>query len=356
MADRKSNGDKTAPEFKSCPGIDEVPDFRAFMANPVFSPVLNYLQNENKEIIKQSRDSVRVFQKHRMCSLSMFQQYPDSPTANRYITAWNHFSVASQIFQGYKKDKVEDLKDCEILCTAFENIVHGYIYENSMFEPFRPPENTLSLIEQYLRFRPNDIFAEYVKVIIRVRAAYNPEQGKNKLLSDFESAKLRIKTSEMFASKLSLNIDSHPFQRRILSDVFYHLGANYVSTSQPERALDSFQKSYDLDDTNVGALYGIAYNYTESDPTKAIKLLLQYISLAPKCNDKYPNAYYMIASACVVKGNIQEAFRYCSLAEDAEKERLPFLPPVTIPQKTVMDTVKHMYAQMELLQKQKPIK
>ncbi|CAG2203693.1 unnamed protein product [Mytilus edulis] len=286
----------------------------------------------------------------------MFQKYPNSPTANKYITAWNHFSLASQILQGYKKDKVEDLKDCEILCTAFENIVYGYIYVNSMFEPFRPPENTGSLIEQYLRFRPNDIFAEYVKVIILVRAAYNPEQEKNKLLSDFESAKLRIKTSEMFASKLSLNIDSHPFQRRILSDVYDHLGANYVSTCQPERALDSFQKSYDSDHTNFGALYGIAYNYTETDPTQAIKLLLQYINLAPKCDDKYPNAYYLIASAYIMHGNIREAFRYCSLAEDAEKERLSFLPPVTIPQKTNMDTIKLMFAQMELLQNQKAIK
>jgi hypothetical protein len=34
-----------------------------------------------------------------------------------------------------------------------------------------------------------------------------------------------------------------------------------------------------------------------------------------------------------VKTNIDEALRYCALAEKAENERLPFLQPVIIPQK-----------------------
>ncbi|XP_063402246.1 uncharacterized protein LOC134686507 [Mytilus trossulus] len=348
MADRNLNENKTVHELASCLGIDEVPDVRAFMANPLFLSLFNYSQTDHKEIVKQTRDSVRVFQQDNTFSLSMILQFPNSPTAKNYVKAVNHFILVSEILKGYTKDRVEDLKDCEFLFPAFENIVQGFITENSTFEACQPPENTLCLAEQYLMLRPNDIFAEYVKVIILQRASYNPQNVKKNLLSDFESAKLRIKTSEIFASKLRLKMDSHPFQRRILGNVYYHLGANYVCTGQPERALDSFQKTYDLDHTNLDALYGIAYHYIDLDQTKAIRLFLQYINEAPKCDKKYPNAYYLIAYTFHLQGNIHEAIRHCSLAEEAEKKRLPFLLPVAIPQKTYMIKLKHSFLSAQI--------
>ncbi|CAC5360150.1 unnamed protein product [Mytilus coruscus] len=301
--------------------------------------------------MKQVRDSVRIFRNEQKFPVSIFQQYPNSPTAVNFSRALFHFSLASQILEGFKKDRIDDTEDCDALSPAFENIVQGFLSENSMFEPFRPPVITSALADQYLRLRPKDICAEYVKIIILMRTPCNPGKGGNKLLSDFESAKLRIKTLEKFASKLSQNLDTHPFKLQVLTNVYYFLGAIFVSTNQYERALDSFKKCYDLDNTDFSSLYGIAYLHIDSDPAKAIKLFLKYTSMAPKCDKQYPNAYYMIAYAYCMLGNLEEAFRYCSLAEDAEKIRLPFFSPVSVPQKDMMKTLK----QTKLLKNPKSI-
>lgn len=356
MANRKSNRDKTSPEFESGIGNDEIPDFNAYKANPLFSTLFNYFESERKESLKQARDSTRVFHNDGWCSVNMLLQYPNSPTAVNYSRALYHFTLASRILGGYKKDTVENVRDCENLSAAFESIVNGYLHENSMFEPFRPPETTSVLVDQYLSLRPKDICAEYVKVIILIRPSSRSEKGKYNLLSEFESAKLRITTLEIFASKLTMNTDYHPLQQRVLIDVYYQLGAIYVSTKQPERALDAFQKCYDLDKTHFSALYGIAYHYRLSDQAKAIELFLKYISMAPKCDKQYPNAYYMIANAYCMQGKYEEASRFCSLAEDAEKIRLPFLSPVSIPQKRMVKNLKHMFAQIQILKNQTSIK
>jgi hypothetical protein len=54
--------------------------------------------------------------------------------------------------------------------------------------------------------------------------------------------------------------------------------------------------------------------------------------MAPSCDKQFPNAYYMLATL-FLNANIDEALRYCALAEKSDNERLPFLRPVGIPQK-----------------------
>lgn len=355
MVERKLNGDNTSLELKLCESVNKIPGIPALKENPLFSPMFNYLDMTHNEKMKQVRDSARIFRKEQQFQVGIFQQYPNSPTAVNFSRALFHLTLASKILEGYKKDRVDDTKDCDALCPAFENIVQGFLFENSMFEPCRPPVITSDLADQYLRLRPKDICAEYVQIIILMRTPFNPEKGGNTLLSDFESAKLRIKTLEKFASKLSQNLDTHPFKRQVLTNVYYYLGAIYVSTSQNERALDSFKKCYHLDNTHFSSLYGIAYQHIDSDPAKAIKLFLKYTCMAPECDSQYPNAYYMIASAYCNQNNLEEAFRYCSLAEDVEKIRLPFLSPVYVPQKEMMETLKQFCAQMKLLKNKKSI-
>lgn len=334
----KSNEDNTSLELKLC----DSPGIRALKENPLFSPLFNYLDMTQNEKMKQVRDSVRIFRIDQQLSVDIFQQYPNSPTAVNFSRALFHFTLASQILEGYNKDSIEDTDDCDALSPAFENIVQGFLSENSMFEPCRPPVITSVLADQYLRLRPNDICAEYFKIIILMRTPLNLETGGNTLLSDFESAKLRIRTLEKFASKLSQYLETHPFKLQVLTNVYYFLGTIYVSTKQNERALDSFKKCNDLDNTDFSSLYGIAYLHIDSNPAKAIKLFLKYTSMAPECDTQYPNAYYMIAFAYIMQGNLEEAFRYCSLAEDAEKIRLPFLLPVSVPQKDMMKTLKQI--------------
>ncbi|CAC5360157.1 unnamed protein product [Mytilus coruscus] len=337
------------------PGNKETPDLRAFMGNPVYSSFLDFFKSGREEQAKQASDSTRIFEDKRMFDPRVFLQYPNSPTANNHSRAVCHLIMASEKIEDFNKDSVENLKDCEILRSAFENIVYGHICENSMFGPFHPPEYTSILIDQYLMLKPDDIFAEYTKQLILWRTLSQAQKGKN-LLSDFEYAKLSIKSAEQLAYKLSLDVDSLPGKRIILIDIYYCLGAKYVSTSQPERALDSFQKCFDLDNSNYSALYGIAYMHMKDEPMKAIEFFRKFIKMAPECDKQYPNAYYMIASLYVTKGNAKEALRYCSLAEDAEKKRLPFLGPVDIPQKDMMQQMKSMIPQIEKMKSQKKIK
>ncbi|CAG2198633.1 unnamed protein product [Mytilus edulis] len=295
---------------------------------------------------KQANDSTRVFENETSFHKRDLLLHPNSPTAEKYCRAIYYFDTASQVLNTYEKDKVENLKDCENLRPAFQNIVYGFICENSLFKPLRSPEKTLVLIDEYLSLKPNDIFAEYAHLIIFGEICRKQKRGEN-LLSDFESAKSYIKSGELLALKLSLNVDSQPCQRSILIDIYYYLGAKYVSTGQPERALDSFQKSFDLDNSNCSALYGIAYHHMQTDPDKAIELFKKFISMAPECEKQYPNAFYMIASIYMLKKNFDKALQYCSLAEDAEKKRLPFLAPVDIPQKMIMQQLKYILPQMK---------
>ncbi|XP_071133362.1 uncharacterized protein [Mytilus edulis] len=354
MANRKLDTDNTSSEFEASRDDDEISDIKALKPNSLFSTWFNDMEIEEQETLKQARDSTRVFHNDNTKStlnLNMLRQYPNSPTAVNYTKSLLHFKRALHILKDYKKDTVEEIEDCETLSQAFENIVNGYLYENSLFEQFQPPDTICVLVDKYLSLRPKNICAEYVKIIIQMRASFNSEKRKRNLLSEFESAKLRITTLEKFALKLRKNkqVDCHPFKQRVLIDVYYHLGAMYVSTKQPSRALDSFQKCHDLDDTNFSALFGIAYHLRKSDPAKAIELFQKYISMAPKCDKHYPHAYYLLASVYCIQGRFEEATHNVFLAEDAEKNRLPFLPPVSIPQKRIIQHLKHISAQKTIL-------
>jgi tetratricopeptide (TPR) repeat protein len=72
-----------------------------------------------------------------------------------------------------------------------------------------------------------------------------------------------------------------------------------VASCQTERALNSFQKSFDHERSNYSALYGIAYCYIASEPEKAKTLFYQYLEMAPNCDKQFPNAYYMLATLFV---------------------------------------------------------
>ncbi|CAC5416534.1 unnamed protein product [Mytilus coruscus] len=341
MADVDKNLDVT-----TVTDTQEVQDLLAVMQSPENSSLFELFTSYVEERARQANDSTRIFKGTQLSDPRVYLQCPNSPTANNYRQAVYHFKTASQILQKYEKDKVDDLKDCELLRPVFENIVYGHICENSMFAFFCSTENTPILINQYLMLKPDDIFAEYAQYIILWRIVSKAKKKKN-LLSDFESAKKHIKTAELLAFKLSKNVDCQPCHRIILIDLYYDLGSKYVSTGQPERALDSYQKCFELDISNYSALYGIAYMHMQSDPEKAIELFKKFINMAPECEKQYPNAYYMIASLYLLNENLDEVLRYCSLAEDAEKKRLPFLGPVDVPQKIALNHTRNVIKKMK---------
>lgn len=94
---------------------------------------------------------------------SMFSAYPQSPTAQRYLKAFNFFMDGWIILQNYCKSVVATEDDCDFLKPAFHSYSYGEITEQHQFQP---PDNTSVLIDQYLKFRSSDIFAEYCKVML----------------------------------------------------------------------------------------------------------------------------------------------------------------------------------------------
>jgi tetratricopeptide (TPR) repeat protein len=214
--------------------------------------------------------------------------------------------------------------------------------ENSFFGNIIS-KDTSNLVDQYLKLKPDDFMVEYLKVLFGLTCS--PSDHEKSLFSDYERNKLVIRTGEIFAHKLKSSKIRTSERKKVLSELYYYLGSRYVASCQIERALNSFQKSFDHERSNYCALYGIAYCYMKSEPEKAKTLFYQYLEMAPSCDKKFPNAYYMLATL-FVETNIDEALRYCALAEKAENERLPFLQPVIIPEKKMMQTLKAFKSQL----------
>lgn len=322
---------------------DEKEITRLLRDDPNFKLCVNNLLEMKKQLVLQNNDAHSVFLRPK-CRMTpaMFTAYPDSPTAQRYMEAFDFFLYGWLILKDYNKDVVDNENDCDFLQPAFHAYSYGEMTEQHLFSQFQPPENTSNLINQYLKLRSRDVLTQYFKTIL----VFNPNLSKYKSenFSDFDFQKTKIVTGEEFIHQRLSYADLSGVDRSMLKSLYYQLGAVYVTTFQVKRALDSFQKCYDLDKTNVSALYGIACQYRKKDPERAIKLLLQFIDRAPDCDKQYPNAHYQLAHLYLEHyKNDQEAMRYCNLAERAEKKRLSFLYPVDIPQKRMVQMFKSIY-------------
>jgi tetratricopeptide (TPR) repeat protein len=116
-----------------------------------------------------------------------------------------------------------------------------------------------------------------------------PSDQEKSLFSDYERTKLAIRTGELFAAKLKSSKIRTSERKKVLSELYYYLGSRYVASNQPERALDSFQKSFDLQRSNYSVLYGIAYCYREIEPEKSKTLFHQFLEMAPSCDKQTKN-------------------------------------------------------------------
>ncbi|VDH97848.1 Hypothetical predicted protein [Mytilus galloprovincialis] len=256
---------------------------------------------------------------------SMFTDFPDSPTAKRYIKAFELFCVAEEVLRQCTITKVETVEDCEYLQSAFHGYAKANLCEGHLFDTFRPTPKTIDLIDQYLKLRPNDILTEYFKTAIIHKeqpSVYKSQSG----YSSGKHLKKLIKMNEQFALKVSKKKHQSEIQRDILIDIFFLLGSLYSITDQEVRALDSFQKSYDLDNSNLDSLYGVAFYNFYRKFDKAESLLKKYLELAPECDKRYYDAYYTLGLIHLKRDNINQATECYYKGVAAEKKQLPCLP------------------------------
>ncbi|CAG2222176.1 unnamed protein product [Mytilus edulis] len=269
---------KDSGDEKEVPGSDQGKEItQSVRDDPNYDRCMKYVMDMKKQIILDNNDAYRAFLNCGTSILTpaMFGAYPQSPTAQQYFKAFKYFFKGWFILHKYSKSVVESEEDCEFLKPAFHAYSNGEMTEHHLFSQFQPPDNTPVIIDQYLKLRPSDIFAKYCKVIL----VHHPNLNKKKCehFSDFEFQKNLIVTGEKFIHKRSPYVHFSEVDKSMVKSLYYKLGAIYVTTSQGKRALNSFQKSYDLDKTNVSALYGIAFQCMEIDPDKAISLFLQFI-------------------------------------------------------------------------------
>ena len=338
--------EKDMPSLKSSMNMRDIEmEMNRCSGDPTYQPfitMVNHLRAEQEETMRQARDSWRVLKpKNKFLDSRLLVQYQHSITAQNFMKAIAEYSTGSNLLQNYKKKSVDTESDCDYLKSAFENYVYGHMHENSLFGNIIS-KDTSNLVDQYLKLKPDDFMVEYLQLLVVFMCS--PSDHEKSLFSDYESNKLVIRTGEIFAAKLKSSKIRTPKRKKVRSELYYYLGSRYVASGQTERALDSFQKSFDLQSSNYSAIYGIAYCYKNNEPEKAKTLFYQYLEMAPSCDKQFPNAYYMLATL-FAKANIDEALRYCALAEKAEDERLPFLQPVQIPQKKLMQTLKAIRSQ-----------
>ena len=307
------------------------------MDNPISKQLLDW----TKTRVQQAHDPLTTFNTidSNRLTKSNFEAYPDSPTAQRYLKAYHLFSGGFVCLNSYEKETVQSAEDCDYLQFAFYSYSLAEICESHLYSRFPPPKNTSNLIKQYLKIRPNDVLVQFLKLILTHRR----HGREHEQLTEYDFQREWIIAGEKFIHKRQRFVKDSELDRDMLVYLYYILGVTYVISFQKRRSLDSFQKSYDLDPSNVAALYGVAYQYMENDPEKAIRIFREFISKAPECDKQYPNAYYMMAYLYFVHyKNESEAMRLCRLAEQAEEKRLEFLYPVDIPQKEIMQLWKSM--------------
>lgn len=242
-------------------------------------------------------------------------QYPNSPTAHRHLVAFELYASGWFGILNFKKDVVTSQLDCVQLVDAIHSYVKGYMMEGHMVRQFPlNPEKTVKILEGYLKLRPADTLAEYLNLILTVFI--------RKVGDDYKDSKQELRTFAEFAHKLEPCKDVST-EKLILSSVYYRLGSKYYITGQKERAEEAFENLYDLDNSNLDAVYALASVIIYTDPERARKLLEYFLDKAPICHEKYPNAYYLMGSYYMKLKNTALMRKYYFLGEGAEEKRLP---------------------------------
>ncbi|VDH97937.1 Hypothetical predicted protein [Mytilus galloprovincialis] len=286
------------------------------------------LHNMKKQSLRRIHDSRSRYYESDGPSIfeySMFTAYPKSPTACVYKKAFELFFDAQEILYTYKKEKVETNEDCECLKSAFHGFARANLCEAHLSATFCLPANILDLIDQYLKIRPNDILVEYFRTAIIFSEHPFVSKCKNGY-SSVKHLKQLIIMHEELAFKVNKTKPQPEIHRDLLIHLYFLLGSLYSNTDQEVRALDSFQKSYDIDNSNLDSLYAVAFYkyFTKSD--KAESMLKKYLQLASQCHKRYYDAFYTLALIELDKENIELAKKYYYKGVAAEKKQLPCLP------------------------------
>lgn len=259
-----------------------------------------------------------------MVTPKLLQKFPNSPTAQRHMEVLHQFIEGMEILENYKKNEVASEYDCQLLEGAFRAYAKGLLVESHMMKYYGPPlYKKTELLVQYCKLRPHDYYAELLKIQV-----YDEPNWK-KSLTLYEASKNEIIAHEILVKKC-LPYKAQESVQDFLHGMYHLLASMYVRTDQTYRAQDAFKKALSLKPNDILAIYGLAFCSVGENQEEAVKMLEKYFELAPKCDEKYPNAHYLMADVYLLKpcsSNIKLARKFYERGLEAERFRLPFMPP-----------------------------
>ena len=271
-----------------------------------------------------------------------------SPTAQQCLAASECFEKAWKLFEG--PDIVEPYQSVEGVHLYAEGLYH----ENTMAAIF--PWNTVSLLaflEKHISTNPNDYAARYGRFRIH---------WTDTLISDEEKIReLQILINDM-------ENDAESAQKDLNKKIHYvaclHAASMFTSTDQPQRAIAMFHKCLDIEPEDPTSVLGLATNkevlagnecsidpktkqpiYSEEGSKltrEVIELFEKYLSIAPDCSKKYPEALYDLATVYLREGHVRKYLVCYERAQVAEERALPYTRSVGIRSKRTTGMYKMM--------------
>lgn len=179
--------------------------------------------------VRQGHDPLHMYQGKRIeYSDSLVSDFPNSPTALKYKAACEMFQKARLILYQYTKAEVDTESDCNFLQPAFQGYSKAYMCDNVLYDRFKPPDNTLELVDQYLKHRPDDILSEFCKHIFVTKSHH-----KGNEFSKFKHVQMAIRTYEIFAMKVQEAKTTSENRCQILNTLYTRLGSEAEKKQLP---------------------------------------------------------------------------------------------------------------------------
>lgn len=360
------------------------------MATEAFKQSFDILGEKFRQRAEANKHPFAIF-KPVAFSEEMLHPYNWSPTGRVYL-------------QAYKMVK----EGLEVLCKSnftdergITLISHGYLTENSILQAF--PQIRNLLLPEILQLcgeslNKNPCFFEGLNLSFALRG-YTMGKCSKESCEDDMKAIMCIMNLINFIQKAEPNSPpcEEPFEfdknySSWLHVFYYHLAAIYTISDATRQAAEAFENSLKCCPSFHEAKTGLGYSlmllylskmsserkqashklpkellrvnkkqHQDRDISKydswtaeklrnsAVKVLKEYLTEAPQCQKKYPNACYYLANIHFIEGNIEEFRKYFELGQDAEEKRLPFMDPINLPLKDIMAPFYQHCAQYEFV-------
>ncbi|PFX11863.1 Uncharacterized protein YbeQ [Stylophora pistillata] len=363
--------------LQQCPIDDNTKHDSSEVATEAFKQSFDILGEKFRQRAEANKHPFAIF-KPVAFSEEMLHPYNWSPTGRVYL-------------QAYKMVK----EGLEVLCKSnftdergITLISHGYLTENSILQAF--PQIRNLLLPEILQLcgeslNKNPCFFEGLNLSFALRG-YTMGKCSKESCEDDMKAIMCIMNLINFIQKAEPNSPpcEEPFEfdknySSWLHVLYYHLAAIYTISDATRQAAEAFENSLKCCPSFHEAKTGLGYSlmllylskisserkqashklpkellrvnkkqHQDRDISKydswtaeklrnlAVKVLKEYLTEAPQCQKKYPNACYYLANIHFMEGNIEEFRKYFELGQDAEEKRLPFMDPINLPLKDIM--------------------